>query len=214
MVTHIFMTAIYDYAVLKLVKSKKLKLSFRLPCLLGRYLNEEDEIEFSISCNAVNEFSVPLSPLTLLMRCHSFDEAANSSHSKRLSATDVAKRMVQFSSSDMLASYAKAKLAETRRQYLSISHRLQSLTVEFFNILLETDEAGLEKAFNISNLKAIPKSLSKTEQLLLVKRIIKAYETSLSSRKAITASDVTFNSSLSNSQSKYRDFEIPVKMSI
>ena len=153
-------TYLYDghlrkYAVLELMKSKKLKLSFRLPCLLGRYLNDEEEIAFSISCNAVNEFAVPLSPLTLLMRCHAFDEAANSSRSKRLSATDVAKRMVQFSSSDMLASSAKAKLAETRRQYLSISRRLQSPTVEFFNILLETDEAGLERAFNVSNLKAI-----------------------------------------------------------
>ena len=189
-------TYLYDghlrrIAVLQLLEIGKLAKGFEIPCLLGRHLSDEEEIAYSISCNAINEFSVLLSPLALLMRCLDFDEAVNHERTKRLSASEVAKRMVLFSSADMLAKTAKSKMAETRRQYLSVSRHLSPLTVKFFRELLQTDEAGIERAFNISNMKAIPKNLSSIEQVSLAKRMTKAFETSLPTRKAISAADVS-----------------------
>ena len=178
-------------AVLNLLNKGKLVKGFKIPCLVGRHLPEEEEIAFSISCNAVNEYSVPLSPLALLMRCYDFDETVNQDRTKPFSASDVAKRMVSFSSSDIIAKTVKAKMAETRRQYLSVSRRLSPLTVKYFRELLSTDEQGSEKAFNISNLKYIPKSLSSNDQLCLVKRMVKAFETTLPTKKPLSSSEVS-----------------------
>ena len=188
-------TYLYDghlrkYAVLELLEAGKMEKDFRLPCLIGRHLTDEEEIAFSISCNAVNEYSVPLSPLALLIRCFEFDQTVNDDRPKLLPASDVAKRMVHFSSTNMIANKHRARMAETRRQYLSVSRRLLPPTVDYFRQLLFTDEAGLERAFNIANLKSIPKKLSEMDQLSLAKRMTKAYENSLPTKKPISASEV------------------------
>ena len=189
-------TYVYDghlrrIAVMELLDRGKLEKGFLLPCLLGRHLPEDEEIAFSISCNAVNEFSVPLSPLALLMRCYDFDESVNKNRSKALSASDVAKKLVSYSSSDMVTKTVKSKMAETRRQYLSVSRRLSPETTTHLRMLLSTDKDGLERAFDISNLKSIPKNLLPSSQLSLVKRMVKAFETSLPTRKAFSALEVT-----------------------
>lgn len=175
-------------AVLELLEEDFLKTGFRMNGFLLPHLPKHEEIAYSLSCNVSNEYCVPLTVLAILVSCYEFDCAVNADRTdtkKWRSAAEVSRKMVALSFSNIRTETARRRMAETRRQYLSVSRRLPLCVIEYFKHLLETDEGCLQVAFTTANLKAIPLRLLELEALCLVKRMVKFYENGLPSPKPI-----------------------------
>lgn len=185
---------IRKFVSILLIEAGVLVPGFRLKASLWPQLSKQDEIALSLSRNSANEFCVPLSFITTLLRCHDYDQAVNSirieCQQKHLSATEVGKAMVSRVSSQVVDQKALAKMAETRRQILGITRKLPSCTIDYFRQLTSEDCDGLQAAFTMENLKAVPKTVTPQESLSLVKRIVKYYENSLPVPKAVQARDL------------------------
>lgn len=183
------------FVSIRLTERGVLVPGFRLKSLLLPQLSKQDEIALSLSQNSANEFCVPLSFLTTLLRCHDYDQAANAIRPQRkqkiLSATEVGRAMVTRAASKVVDKKAIAKMAETRRQILGITRKLPPCVIEYFRELTAQDSDGLQAAFTIANLKAVPKNIQPQESLSLVKRMVKYYENSLPVPKPLQARDIT-----------------------
>ncbi len=76
-----------------------------------------------LDLNSSNEYCIKLSACALVLQCNKYDELVNSDGRKKpLSATEVARRMVQCGGIDKnMIEEARRAMAETRRQVIGIS---------------------------------------------------------------------------------------------
>lgn len=171
---------------------------FMLKSILLPHPSRQDEIAFSLSRNAVNELSVPVTFVATLLRCYDYDEASNADRRKKnqklLSASEVAKNMVLSARSVLTVADERAvsKMGETRRQVLGVSRKLPSCVIDYFRVLISQNTKDLQVAFTMATLKAIPKKVLPQECLALMKRIAKYYETCLPVPNPLHAKSVPY----------------------
>lgn len=184
---------IRKFSALELIEENFFKPGFRFKGLLLRHLSRDEEIAYSLACNASNDAAIALTPVDNLLLCHEYDLVVNkgrNGNQKWISAVEVSKKMVSVQSSDATSEDAMKGIAETRRQYLSVSRRLPKQVMKYFQDLVSTDAKGLQGAFTIANLKAIKKTVPEEQILCLVKRMAKYYETCLPSPKPMHKNQV------------------------
>lgn len=180
---------IRKFVALDLIHEGLLQKGFKFKSLLKEHLSAEVEIAYSLSLNVVQEHSVPLSFMGLLLRCFDYDTAVNRGRPKPLSATEVGKRMADISGSanDKL----KSKMAQTRRQIIGLVRKMPLCVVEFLRELASRDTDHVQDAFNLANFRAIKGSLTDEQFLSVVKRMANLYQNSLPLPKAVQPSAVS-----------------------
>lgn len=180
---------------IQLMNEGALQKDFKLKSELVMSMPVQDEIAYGLSRNAPHSFCVPLSFLATLLRCHDYDVELNIWLRKRrqkcLSATEVARRLVSSTTKGFQDDKAMKKRTETKRQILGISRKLPSSTVEFLRKFICNDEEGLQMAFTLANMRAVPRTLTEEEFLMLMKRFIRYYQDCLPSPKPLLPKDVS-----------------------
>ena len=138
---------------------------------------------------------MPLSFLATLLRCHEYDVELNiwlsQRRQKHLSATEVARRLVSSTVRGVQDDKVMSKQTETKRQILGVARKLPVSTVDYLRDFMCNDDGGLQVAFTLANLRAIPKRVTAEECLMLVKRFIRYYQDCLPSPKPLLPKDVS-----------------------
>ena len=155
----------------------------------------QDEIAYRLSRNALHSLCVSLSFLATLLRCYEYDVELNNwlsqRQQKRLSATEVARRLVLSTARGFQDDKIMSKQTGTKRQILGVARKLPISTVDYLRDLMCNDDEGLQVALTLANLRAIPKRVRPEECLILVKRFIRYYPHCLPSPKPLHPKDVS-----------------------
>lgn len=182
---------IRKFVTIRLIEQGVLPPGFKLKSVIKEHMSDEEEIAYSLSRNGVNEYSVPLYFLALLLRCREFDDVVNKGKKKPLSAVEVGKRMVFSTHSTIVDERVRSKLAETRRQVIGICRKLPECVIAYLREMLATDVDGKQAALTIANMKAIKGKPTDQEYLALVKIFFGVYENCLPGPKPIHSKRVS-----------------------
>ncbi len=178
--------------VLQLMEDHVYPQDFRLQARLVKAMCPEEDIALSFHLNSTNDYPIKLSACAMVVQCSRYDELINKSEESKLTASEVARRMVQTAGGEhVLSETSMKRMVEARRQVLGVSRKLPISALQYLESLQQSNPQSSESAFTISNLRSVPRLLSDEEALSLLNRMNNFYLTSIPVPKAMPPDNVS-----------------------